>query len=139
MFKKLLLPVDLTDKHGPALAAAADLACQSQGEVVLLHVIEVIPGLPREEERAFYDRLERKARAHLERLGERLGNRKIPWRAEILYGNRGQEALGYATATSIDLIVLTSPRVEPANPTAGWGSLSYKIGVLCPCPVLLVK
>ncbi len=62
MFKKILAPIDLTDKHGPALNAAADLAKQAGGEIVLLHVIEVIAGLPLEEDKNFYGRLEQKAR-----------------------------------------------------------------------------
>jgi hypothetical protein len=63
VFKKILLPVDLTDKHLPALDVAADLAKQSGGEVLLLHVIEVISGLSMEEERDFYGRLEKRAPA----------------------------------------------------------------------------
>ena len=38
-----------------------------------------------------------------------------------------------------DLIILTAPQVDPVNPVAAWGSMSHKIGVLSPCPVLLVK
>lgn len=139
MFKKILLPVDLTDKHKPALDVAADLASQPGGEIVLLHVIEVIPGLSMEEERDFYGRLEKKARAHLGRLGEQLKQRKVPWCAEVLCGNRGPEIVRFAGTATVDLIVLTSPRLDPANLQAGWGSLSYKIGLLCQCPVLLVK
>ena len=44
MFKKILLPVDLTERYEPALKAATELATQSNGEVVVLHVIEVIAG-----------------------------------------------------------------------------------------------
>jgi nucleotide-binding universal stress UspA family protein len=139
MFKKILLPVDLADKHGPALNVAADLADRSGGEIVLLHVIEVIAGLPMEEERGFYSRLEKKARAFLERLGGQLKRRDIRWRAEVLYGNRGAEVVRFAAATSVDLIVLTSPRLDPSNLGTSWGSLSYKIGFTCQCPVLLVK
>lgn len=139
MFKKILLPVDLTDKHKPALDAAADLARQHGGEIVLLHVIETIPGLAMEEDRDFYGRLEKKARAHLGRLGEQLKQHLVAWQTEVLYGNRVPEIVRFAAARNIDLIVLTSPRLDPADPQAGWGSLSYKIGLLCPCPVLLVK
>jgi nucleotide-binding universal stress UspA family protein len=139
MFKKILLPVDLTDKHGPALDVAADLAKQSGGEIVLLHVIEVIAGLSMEEERDFYSRLEKTARGHLGRLGGHLKHRAVAWRAEVLYGHRGAEVVRFATATGVDLIVLTSPRLDPSNLSAGWGSLSYKISIACQCPVLLVK
>jgi len=139
MFRKILLPVDLTDRHGKALEAATDLARQSGGEVTLLHLVELIPGLGMDEERTFYQRLERMARKHLEGLGKHFEGAGVRWRAEVLYGARGPDIVRYAQETGADLVVLTSPRFDPGHPAAGWGSLSYKLGVLAPCPVLLVK
>jgi len=139
MFKNILLPVDMTDKHIPALDAAAELAKQSGGEIVLLHVIEVIPGLALEQERGFYGRLEKAAQGHLGKLGAQLKQLGIHWRAEAVYGNRGAEVVRFAAATGVDLIVLTSPRPDPSNLGASWGSLSHKISFTCQCPVLLVK
>src|SRR5262249_46848850 len=138
MFKKVLVPVDLTDTHQQALDIAARLATPG-GDVVVLHVIELLHGLSREEEPDFYRRLERKARAHLERLLPRLGAQPVPAVAEVLYGERAREIIRYALERGVDLIVLTSHRVEPANPETRWGGLSYKIGFLAPCPVMLVK
>jgi nucleotide-binding universal stress UspA family protein len=139
MFKKILLPVDLSDRHRRALDVATDLAKQSGGEVTLLHVIEVIAGLSLEEERSFYQRLEKNARNHMARLADHLKHHQIAWRTEIVYGHRGPEVVRQATETGADLIVLTAPRLDPSEPGVGWGSLSYKIGFLAPCPVLLVK
>jgi universal stress protein A len=139
MFKNILLPVDLTEKHGQALNAAAELAAQSGGTVTLLHVIETIAGVSREEEKEFYGRLERAARAHLDRLGRRLGEGKVSWQAVIRYGNRAQESVRYALEATTDLVILTAPRLDPAIPSPGWGSMSFRIGILSQCPVLLVK
>ena len=139
MFRNILLPVDLTDRHGPALDLAAEYAGRGGGTVTLLHVIEIIPGLSLEEEREFYTRLERTARSHLARLGERLERGKVSWRAEVRYGNRAEDSARYAGETGTDLVLVTAPRLDPDNPLRSWGSLSYKIGILSPCPVLLVK
>jgi universal stress protein A len=139
MFKKILLPVDLSDRHEPALDIAAELVQQSGGEVTLLHVIEVIPGLAMEEEKSFYDRLERIARRHLERLGDLLVKRQVTSRQEVLFGSRAPEIARHATDTGANLIVLTAPPFDPAKPAAGWGSLSYRVSILAQCPVLLVK
>jgi universal stress protein A len=139
MFKKILLPVDLTDRHGPVLNVAGELAGQSGGEVTLLHVIEIIPGLGMEEERAFYNRLERIARSHLDRWGKQLQGRGVAWKAEVRFGGRAQESVRHAMEAAADLVILTAPRLDPATPAAGWGSMSYKIGILSQCPVLLVK
>jgi nucleotide-binding universal stress UspA family protein len=139
MFKKILVPVDLTDRHQQALDAACQLAAHSAGEVTLLHVIEVIPGLSMDEEKDFYKRLERIARKHLEPLNTRLKERGVSSQSEIRYGVRAQEVVKYAQEVRSDLIVLTAPRFDPDNLMAGWGSLSHKLSLVSPCPVLLVK
>jgi nucleotide-binding universal stress UspA family protein len=139
MFKKVLLPVDLSDRHRQALEAAANLAKQSGGEITLLHIIEVIAGLSMAEERDFYKRLEKKAANHVAALAALLKQDELTWRTEILYGHRVSEVVRYAAKAGVDLIVLTSPRMDANNPAVGWGSLSYKISMLSPCPVLLVK
>lgn len=138
MFKNILVPLDLTDRHRPALAIAAELAEPSSGEVVLLHVIEVIAGLSRDEESDFYNRLERAARAHLTRQAQTLTDRRIACRMEIQYGDRAREIARYAADANVALIVLTAPQIEPDKPSS-WGSLSYKVSILARCPVLLVK
>ncbi len=139
MFKHILLPVDLADRHDKAIEAAVDMARQSDGHITLLHVIEVIAGLSMEEEKDFYRRLEKAARDYLARLGNQLQDRRVRWSAEVLYGNRAAEVIRFAQTKSADLIVLTSPRIDPKHPDQGWGSLSFKIGVLSSNPVLLVK
>jgi nucleotide-binding universal stress UspA family protein len=139
VFKKILVPVDLSDTHQQAIEIAARLAGEGDGQVTLLHVVEVIPGLWVDEERDFYDRIEAAARDHLGRLGRRLEDMHVPRREEIIFGNRAEEIVRYAMETEIDLIVLTSHRIDLKNPGAGWGTLSYKIGILSQCPVLLVK
>ncbi len=52
---------------------------------------------------------------------------------------RGPDIVRFAKEQGSEVIVLTAPHVDPAQPTAGWGSLSYKVGLFAPCPVLLVK
>jgi len=139
VFRKILLPLDLTDKHQKTLEIAASLAEQSGGEVTLLHVVELIPDLPREEQPDFYENLEQEARRHLQEIARRLEERHIPWHIVILYGNRADEIITYASENAIDLIVLSSHKVDLDKPLSGWATMSYKIGILAQCPVLLVK
>jgi nucleotide-binding universal stress UspA family protein len=91
MFQRILLPMDLTRKHQAAFASALDLAQQSSGEVVLLHVVEVIPGVPMEEDREFYERLEQTARTHLNRYRTECAKEQVACRVEIRFGNRAPE------------------------------------------------
>ena len=139
MLKHILLPVDLTDKHQKAVAAAADLAAQFGAEVTLLHVIELIHGLPMDEEKDFYQRLARKARAYLERLLDRLEGPRENVRVEVVYGDRAREIIRHASQGGVDLIVLTSHRIDPGTSQARFGTLSHAVGIFAQCPVLLVK
>jgi nucleotide-binding universal stress UspA family protein len=139
MFTKILIPVDLTDRHQQALDVAARVAHDSAADITLLHVVETIPGSWPQEERDFYDRIEQVARDHLAKLGRYLEERHVSRREEVIFGNRAQEIVRYATESGIDLIVLSSHRIDLENPSAGWGTVSYKVGILSQCPVLLVK
>src|SRR5262245_65623718 len=124
MFRKILVPVDLTDRHARALEIAAGLAPVG-GAVTLLHVIELLHGVPREEEPEFYQRLEETARAHLDRLAAKLQGRPTAVRAELLFGRRGADVVRYARDHGADLIVLSSHPIDPARPGDGWGTLSH--------------
>lgn len=139
IFGTILIPVDLSERHEKALELAGELAALHKGEIVLLHVIEAISGATIEEEKDFYGRLEKSSWKQLEKLGRQLDQRQVRWRANVLYGNRGQAILGAARDMKADLIVLTAPHIEPGQLGTGLGSLSFKISLFSPCPVLLVK
>jgi nucleotide-binding universal stress UspA family protein len=139
VFQKILLPLDLSDIHQTALRTAAELARQNNGKVILLHVVEVIPGLTGEEEKDFYSRLERAARAHLARLGSPLSRAKIPCRSEVITGHRAVDVVRFASANHVDLILLTSPPFQREHTMLVLGSMAWKISMLASCPVLLVK
>ena len=139
MFQQILLPLDLTDKHEAAVHYAAELARQNSEAVVLLHVVEVIPGLEREEEKSFYGRLERRARDHLVRIAASLHRHKVEAQVEVVFGHRAQDAVRFAVEQKVDLIILTSPAFQPQHPASSLGSMAWKISLLAPCPVLLVK
>jgi nucleotide-binding universal stress UspA family protein len=85
VFKQILVPVDLSDRHQQALEVAAPLARESDGEVTLLHVIDIIPG-PWLQERDFYKRIAQLARDHSANLGRSLAARQVPEREEIVHG-----------------------------------------------------
>ncbi|HLW67189.1 MAG TPA: universal stress protein [Gemmataceae bacterium] len=139
MFNKLLVPIDLTEKHQAVVKTAAELALQNGGTVTLLHVIEAITGLSQEEEKRFYHQLQQAAEKHLQKYAERLAEHKVSCQQRVLIGNRVREMVAFAGEMNADLILLTAPRFDPAKPMSGWGSMSYRVSVLAECPVLLVK
>jgi universal stress protein A len=137
MFRKILLPIDLEPKHQAAVQAAIQIARQADAEIVVLHVIETIEGL--EEDQDFYDQLETASRERLKEFTDELGRSGVRSRWEIAFGSDSAEILRYASENQIDLIILTSPRFDPENVKLLTGSLSWKIGLVSPCPVLLMK
>ena len=143
MFRKILVPVDFTDKNEPALAAALQTAANpdptQRGEIELLHVIETIEHIGFEEMSDFYRGLETRAAAKLFALEERFREAGFAVRHEILYGKRAETIVRHAEDRDIDLIVLTSHKVDRDHPALGWGTISYRIAIVARCPVLLVK
>ncbi|HKV07599.1 MAG TPA: universal stress protein [Thermoanaerobaculia bacterium] len=140
MFRKLLVPVDFTEKNDAALASAIEIAAGNDGaEVVLLHVIETIEHIDFEEMADFYRGLETRAAAKLFGLEERLTKSGVHARHEIVYGKRAETIVRYAEDQGMDLLILSSHKVDREHPALGWGTISYRIAIVARCPVLLVK
>jgi universal stress protein A len=138
MFKNILVPLDLTRKNHAALEIAKDLATQNNGKLTLLHVIEQVDFLSEAELKDFYQRLEQNARNIMEEFAYKLRQSGVSVETVILYGKRAKEIILYSIDQHIDLIVLSSHRVDSANPE-DWGTISYKVAILSKCPILLVK
>ena len=114
------------------------MAQQKAARVTLLHVVETIE-YEDDEIKSFYDTLEKKAWSKMEALAQRLADADIPTEQQVLFGRRGNSIVQYAVDHDIDLIILTSHKVDLDQPPRGWATLSYQVSILCPCPVLLVK
>lgn len=139
MFARIVVPIDLSNKHERTLEIVRDLASQNDAEVTLLHVVELIPGITHEDEPQFYDRLEARAKDHLGGLARALAERGVRADVEVLFGSRADVISRRALDLGADLIVLSSHRIKLEDPSRGWGTLSYKVSILAQCPVLLVK
>ena len=138
-FRHILIPVDLTAKNRVAVAMAVRLAAAGRTRVTLIHVIELIQGLPFEELEVFYRRLEMKARTDMAPHMKGLKRKNIAVHGEITYGHRVEEIITYAVKRRVDLIVMSSHKVDLATPGQEWGTISHKVSILSQCPVMLVK
>lgn len=141
MFQNILVPVDFTLKNEAALTAAMDLARGAGGEVkvTLLHVIEIIEHVEFDELADFYRGLETRAAAKLYGMEERFRQAVVPVYHEIVYGKRAETIVHHAEERGVDLIVLSSHKVDRDHPALGIGTLSYRVAIVARCPVLLVK
>lgn len=137
-FCHILVPTDLSDRTEKALQLGIRLASREDARVTLIHVIETIHGLSIRELKPFYDRLDRRARKTMDAWTRaREGGPAVV--STVVLGARAEEIVKYAAANDVDLIVLASHRVNPSIVGRDWGTISYKVGILAQCPVLLVK
>ena len=140
MFKNILVPTDLTGKSIKALEIAATMVKDSKCRITLLHVVETIEDDGGEEEfKEFYNKLADRAGKKMSGLVNKYATDKIDIRTEIIYGKRVPEIVRYASAKDIDLIILSSHKLENTESMDGWATISYRVGILAPCPVMMVK
>jgi nucleotide-binding universal stress UspA family protein len=139
MFKKILVPVDLTKKNKKALDIAVKIALHDTGKIFLLHVIETIENTAFSEFETFYRELEKKAAHHMDSMIAPYKKNKVPIEQDISFGHRVQEILKFSEKKKMDLIVMHSHKVNLKDPVTGWGTISYKVGLLSQRPVMLVK
>jgi nucleotide-binding universal stress UspA family protein len=140
MFRSLLVPVDLSEKHHRAVEVASEMAKAFGATVHLLHVTEQIEGGGDDDEfRDFYTTLRERAERALERWRGEFAERGVEPECEIRLGKRGPEILSFAEQTGCDLILLTSHAIDREQPGRGFGTLSHQIALIAPCPVLLVR
>ena len=139
VFARILVPIDLSGRNVRPLKVAVALARQAEASVTLFHVVQEVPGLAASEMRVFYERLLAMSRGKLSRAAKAFAARGIPVRCDVCIGEPAREIVRVARRARADLIVMGSHKVDPKRRGAGWGTTSYKVGILCACPVLLVK
>jgi len=139
MFKNILVPSDLTERNLKAMDIAVRMAPENRAVVTVLHVIETVEEIDSEDFQKFYRQLGARAGRKIDKLIAQYAREGFTLEKQILYGRRVYEILNFAVAHSVDLIIMSSHKLDPENAAEGWGTISFKIGVLSHCPVMLVK
>ncbi len=141
MFRRILVPVELSDKDVRAVAAARSLA-RANGpkstEVALLHVIEMLD-LPFQELEDFYEKLEARATEVMDGLAASLATEGIDVVQRIVFGARVPEILAHAEESEAELIILVARPVDPSDPGSAWSGIAYQVSILAGPSVLLLK
>ncbi|MGH9366194.1 MAG: universal stress protein, partial [Thermoanaerobaculia bacterium] len=128
-----------TPRSRRAVRVAARMAASSGAATTLLHVIERIDTDAPGALAGFYRKLEKSARRQMAELLPEFSRRGLEARAEVLYGGRVNEILRFAEESGADLIVMSSHKLPLKRGGENWGTISYKVGILSRCPVMLVK
>ena len=139
LFKHILVPLDFTRKNRAALHYAQSIAEQNQADVTLLHVVERIEYAEDKELNAFYEKLKILAQENLKNCAAGFKKANVPVATSVVMGKTAREIINYAMNQPIDLIVLSSHKVDLTEAPKGWATLSYQVSILCQCPVMLVK
>lgn len=139
VFGRILVPIDLSDRNARALKVALALGRDARASVALFHVVQQVPGLAAGEMRDFYERLLAVSRQKLGRAAKAFAAKGLSVHCEVCVGEPAREIVRAASRWRAGVIVMGSHRVDPRRRGAGWGTTSYKVGLLCRCPVLLVK
>ena len=139
VFHHILIPTDLSGRTTRAVDMARDLGQPAGARITLFHVIETVSGADYDEFGSFYRELEGRASGHLAALAARFEGSGLEVARIVVCGKPAGEIVRFAVDEQVELIVLASHRIDLSRPGHGWGTLSYKIGVLAPCHVLLVK
>lgn len=141
-FRHILVPLETAIRSHSALDVAFEMAVQNKASVSLLHIVQTIEAQsegPDEETRQFYSQVCQRAESDLEQLARRFEEASLDCEFKVHVGDRLQEILSFAVNHKVDLIVMCSHRIDPEHIAETWGTLSYKVSVLCECPVLLLK
>jgi universal stress protein A len=141
-FHHILVPLETAVSSHSAVDVAFELAVQNKAAVSLLHIVQAIDAGtdgPDEETRQFYSQVCQRAASDLEPLARRFEEVSLQCEFKVHVGDRLQEILSFASHHRVDLIVMCSHRIDPEHIAETWGTLSYKVSVLCECPVLLLK
>ena len=139
MFKNILVPTDLSPKSVKALEIAIRMAEKNDCRITLLHVVETIEDEEDGEFRSFYEKLAYRAQNKMEKMARQFNTEDITLHYEITYGKRVGEIVRFASDNNIDLIILSSHKLDKIDAADGWATISYRVGILSPCPVMMVK
>ena len=141
--KLILSPIDYSGFSLAALETAKELALHYGSELLLMHVVPVIPtlpaGVPFFEEGAYERQMTEAARKALEELADKAAASAIRARTIVGFANDvAMEIVRAAETENVDLIVIAT------HGMTGWrrlafGSVTEKVVRTAACPVLVLR
>lgn len=141
MFTKILVPQDFTNLARRPLELAGELAAASQGEVVVLSVVD--DSFPNPDVFSFqmpwadfHRHLRDEATRKLTALVEEVGVAEA--KVQVVRGKPAAKIVEYAAEEGCDLIVMATQGTRGLR-QALLGSVARRVVHEAPCPVLLVR
>ncbi len=141
MFQKIVLATDGSDNAQRAAQAAIDLAKGlSLPSIVITHIVTNPPDQSRMVKAQFdvHTLLEDDAKVALKRTIDALSHAGLSYDLKVAIGDPSVEIVGIVTKEMADLVIIGS-RGLGALKGVLLGSVSQKIAMAAPCPVMIVK
>ncbi len=139
MFRHILIPTDFAENSKNALDIAVKLKGEEADNLTVLHVIEMLEDAGYDEFEDFYEELRKRSQKKLDAMVQGYRDQKVHLSTQIVYGKRSLEIVRFAEEHGVDLIVIGSHSIDRNQLPQNWGTISYKVGILANCPVLMVK
>ena len=141
--KLILSPIDFSDPSHEALDTAADLASYMKSELLLVHVVPMLPRLPSPamifNEAEFEQELHKDAEKRLNDFVNKLAAKGLKVRFEVGTANDvAMEIIRIGEHNKADLIVIATHGMTGWHRLA-FGSVTEKVVRLAPLPVLVLR
>ena len=137
---RILVPTDFSDSARHALGYGVSLAREFGAELLLLHVVEALPGAYASELfpapiAEVLDQVSGYARTELSRLTAEVAEKGVPVRERLVQGKPSAEIVRVAGEEKVDMIVLGT-HGKGVLDKALFGSTTERVVRKAPCPVL---
>jgi nucleotide-binding universal stress UspA family protein len=141
--KTILSPIDFSSPSDGAVKVAADLATRLGSELLLVHVVPMIPRLPSAStifhEAEYEQELHNDAESRLRQVAAELSGAGLAVKTFVGTANdAGMEILRIAEQNNADLIVIATHGMTGWHKLA-FGSVTEKVVRMSTCPVLVLK
>jgi nucleotide-binding universal stress UspA family protein len=142
-YRRLLVPLDFSERAEEALPVAAQLAARTKGRLQLLHAIGELPWMAQEALKsgrfpALQQELHRSAKERLQQLRERLAKTGVECETYVVDSGVDDKIVEFARTNSVDLIVMTTAGHTGVKHFV-LGSTTEKVVRTAPCSVLVVR
>jgi nucleotide-binding universal stress UspA family protein len=139
-FRRLLVPVDFSESSARALDQAVEVAAQSGGSLVIVHVVAADYGwlgIGRDELRDLDRSLQRQAADRLRGFADEHVGHNVVADLEVRIGRPAEEIVAAATESKCDAIVLSTHGVTGLD-RYFIGSVADRVARVAPLPVFLI-
>ena len=139
--QRILVPVDFSDSSARALQHATERATESNGSLIIVHVVLADYGwlgIGRDESRDLDRSLQRQAADRLRAFADEHVGDKMAADLEVRIGQAAEEIIAAANESKCDSIVMSTRGLTGLDRYL-IGSVADRVARLAPCPVVLVR